>query len=710
MNLQKSLKFFTAMTISGSLFYSSPALSQDEQKKDYDKVVMERVTVVGSNENAQNIAGSAHFIDKETLDNYSYKDINRVLKQVPGVNIQEEDGFGLRPNIGLRGGRSDRSADITLMEDGVLIAPAPYSAPSAYYFPRIGRMEAVEVRKGSSTIEFGPRTTSGAVNLISAQTPDKKTFGATIGYGSFDTNILNLRYGDKVDNFSYLVDMSHEKSKGFKKIDAVGGDTGYSIQDVMAKLKYETEDTADIYQSIELKLGYTQEESNETYMGLDDADFWNNPNRRYAATQLDNMDNNHQQYQLRHFADFDDFDLTTTIYRNDFSRNWYKLHTSSLNQNGLTVRANNRDYYSQGVQSLMVTDFKTGELDHKLKLSARYHEDQEDRFQRDDTYNLVNGTMNLSAQGQDGGAGDRELNSKATALFVSNDIKYKKLTVTPGLRYENISLERIDNADASKSNKNDFDVFVPGISSIYQIDDNLATFAGVHKGFAPPTPGTDNKEEEKSVNYELGFRFNKDSLKSSITGFFNDYSNLLVECTNSSGGTNCDDGDQFNAGEVDVRGVEFALSYDTAEFFNIEKYQLPLTFNYTYTDARFKNSFKSNFDKWGDITKGDQLPYIAKNQFFLGLGLVAPKWEMHANGKYMGQMRSRAGSGPVSDNEKIHNHFVLDLASEIEIYKNTRLFLNIDNVFNETYIAARSPDRARPGKPLAFLTGIKYGF
>ena len=104
---------------------------------------IEVLTIIGASKTINDVAGSAYLIDNERIQEFEYADINRILRDVPGLYLQEEDGFGQRPNIGIRGSGSDRSSRIALLEDGVLIAPAPYSAPSAYYFPTAKRMQSI---------------------------------------------------------------------------------------------------------------------------------------------------------------------------------------------------------------------------------------------------------------------------------------------------------------------------------------------------------------------------------------------------------------------------------------------------------------------------------------------------------------------------------------------------------------------------------------
>ena len=83
-------------------------------------------------------------------------DIQKILTAVPGVYMRTEEGYGLRPNISIRGTAIERSGKITIMEDGILVAPAPYTASSAYYFPTTARIHSVEVLKGPCLLYTSP--------------------------------------------------------------------------------------------------------------------------------------------------------------------------------------------------------------------------------------------------------------------------------------------------------------------------------------------------------------------------------------------------------------------------------------------------------------------------------------------------------------------------------------------------------------------------
>jgi len=251
--------------------------------------VEEMIMVVGSAENLDLIGGSADRLQGADLlrAQQGFADIHRILRSVPGVNIQEEDGYGLRPNIGMRGSGGERSANITLMEDGVLIAPAPYAAPSAYYFPTAARMEAVEVRKGSSQIKFGPRTNGGALNLVSTGVPDGNLdLLANVGGGNNATARGRLVLGGNAGRWGWLLETYQILTDGFKQVDG-GGDAGFRLSDYVGKLRYRTVARGASFHEVEFKAGYTDQLGDETYLGLTDADFAVRPNRRYAASQLD---------------------------------------------------------------------------------------------------------------------------------------------------------------------------------------------------------------------------------------------------------------------------------------------------------------------------------------------------------------------------------------------------------------------------------------
>lgn len=701
------------------------------------EVVRERVNVVGNASAVDWIPGSAQVIAGPEMERaqIATDDVHQMLRSIPGLNIQEEEGYGLRPNIGMRGTGTDRSSKITMMEDGVLVAPAPYSAPAAYYAPVAGRMDSLEVRKGSSQIKYGPITTGGVLNYVSTQIPPAFRLRSNLVTGGDRTLKIAANLGDSFRNFGWVVETFQFRTDGYKRLDG-GGDTGVDIEDYLAKFRVNTTPNERMYQELEVKLGRTEQVGDETYLGLTDADFAAAPLRRYAASQADLFESTHEQYQVRHFLARGTWDLTTTAYRNEFARAWYKLDNvlgTRLSRvladpggfpaqmavltgadsvaDALTVRNNNRSYYGMGIQSVLGVSASSGPIRHKIEAGVRLHEDEEDRFQQDDRYQMTSGRMVITRSGAPGSQANRVVNARAAAGFVSDTMRWGNLALSPGLRYEAIDLGRIDYAGtdpARTAPTADIDtsvgVLIPGVGLSYAAQRGLVLFGGVHKGFAPPGPGlaAETKAEE-SLNYEAGSRLARGALGLEVTGFFNDYSNLLGRDTLSSGGGG--DGDLFNGGEARVYGLEASGRWNTPVLDG--RLTLPIRLAYTFTSAEFRNTFQSRYGPWGSVKVGHELPYIPRHQFFTSIDVESPQWRARMTATYVGKMRTAAGQGAYIPAQSTDAALVLGLSGEYAITRTASLFASIQNLANRHYIVARHPSGVRPGLPRLVTVGLK---
>ena len=108
------------------------------------------------------------------------------------------------------------------MEDGVLMAPAPYSAPAAYYFPLTTRLSGIEVFKGPSAIKYGPNTIGGAVNFTTRSSVARGQKGAIdVATGSFGANKVHAHFGQGNGRVGYVLEGARVSSDGFKRLDGV---------------------------------------------------------------------------------------------------------------------------------------------------------------------------------------------------------------------------------------------------------------------------------------------------------------------------------------------------------------------------------------------------------------------------------------------------------------------------------------------------------
>jgi len=113
-NTQTKINFLVMGLL--SILFFVPAFAVE-----YDIERIESVRIIGTKVDARKIAGSGTVISNADLEKTIDTDIHKILSAVPGVFFRTEDGYGLRPNISIRGTSLDRSSKITIMEDGVLV-------------------------------------------------------------------------------------------------------------------------------------------------------------------------------------------------------------------------------------------------------------------------------------------------------------------------------------------------------------------------------------------------------------------------------------------------------------------------------------------------------------------------------------------------------------------------------------------------------------
>ena len=723
------------------LFFYNVTFAQsiETQMTDLGKVSSDPITdgtvyIFGAKEQTFNETGSAHIVTEQELKDFDFEDAGKILKKVPGVNIQEEDGYGLRPNIGMRGTHPHRSKKVTLMEDGILIGPAPYSAPAAYYFPLTLRTKTIEVYKGPATIKYGPNSIGGAVNMVSNTIPNKQTSEINISGGGLER--FGAMSGSSDNNSGWMLEYNNLSSDGFKTLPN-SGETGFKKNDLLLKGSIFKGSKSAKKQNLILKLGYSDEDSHETYLGLSDQDFSNDSYQRYLASQNDRMLNDHQLIQLHYDLNINsDLSMNVKTYHHQFRRNWSKFNgfnngikvgdilddpTSGANEyyydimrgaenssasNGtdlLVIGDNDRKYLSQGIQTEFDYFLETKNTEHDINVGVRLHRDQVKRHHTENLYSMTFGDL-VKTEDQYTSTTINKDDATAIMGFVRDQIQIDNLKVEVGTRLENVKVKRVDFLTSESHTRDDFYV-VPGAGIFYEFTRSFGVLAGINKGVTLVGPGqSEVVTPGESINYETGFRYN-DLIYAEAIGFFSDYSNIKGSCSFSAGCDNSELTQEYNGGKAKIYGLEALISKD----FSYKKWVFPISLNYTLTRAEFAEDKVSENEEWGIglIRKGDPLPYIPLQRYSLSTGLRYKALRANISFNWQSEMFDQA----VQEGRKeIAAYGIVDMSVSYRVFKTGKAFIKVENIFDNSYLVSYRPYGARPGKPRLITGGVQYKF
>lgn len=473
------------------------------------------------------------------------------------------------------------------------------------------------------------------------------------------------------------------------------------------------------------------ERSNETYLGLTDADFAQAPYRRYVASALDEFKHNRIQVELREQLDFGGAHFTLVGYQSQVTRVWYRLDrfrkgplindvlmNPGTDQNApyyallsgtietpdsdhaLIYVNNDWRYLSQGIQADGQYRKRHGRFVHEVRAGARIHYDSIDRHIGADGW-LIRG-MHLTADGLGRASQNEDL---AATLVCSAYAHYAfsvgPLTLAPGARVEWMAMRFSDHLKGTEL-PTQRSAVLPGAAILFDPIEGLRVFTGVHRGFTPPLPqDAMTTDVETSTNYELGSRYSHSSgARVELTGFFSDYDNLTSQCTLTAGCTEIDR--SYNSGRVWVWGVEGAASHA----FRTGPLTIPLQLAYTYTESSFRSAFSSADPQLGSVHEGDTLPYVPTHQVSLNAGLMLRRdVGVTVQGLFIDSMREEASQGDAG--RRTDRQWLLDAMAFVRVLPRVTIYLRGENLLMQAPVVSRRPWGARPGRPLQAQLGLR---
>lgn len=720
--------------------FSLPLVAEAQSQGEGGVTTLKEVTIIANPQDPQSTMGSAYSLSAEELEKFESTNVNDVLRAVPGVYVREEDGLGTFPNIGIRAGSSGRSGRLSLMEDGIPAAMSPYGNTSAYYFPSIGRMSGVEVLKGPELLLYGPQTTSGAINLLSTPIPEKAGGNLRTEVGQYGSRKIHANYGATIGQWGFLAETFQRETDGFHRIDRSKYTGGTDVEEYLLKGRWRSAAGARFRQQVDIKLFSGQEDADVSYLGLTDADFRANPDRRYGLSELERMDRARKSASVRHQIELSPTTLfTTTAYWVDTQRHYNRLNqingvgigqvantvnaggtnadllqaildgrADTTHANGVRYGHNHQDFVAKGLQFEMLNSFATGTVQHELTAGLRWHNDSTRSGSQgigNSIYRQINGSLVYdSTSTVTPSRGEAE----ALAFWLADRITLGKLALMPIIRHERIRSHANLAEPKTDLNSNEINKTTAGIGVNYGLDANWTALAGFHKGFAPPGANAAmGTRGEESNNFELGLRYRDGTLGVDAIAFFSDYTNAMRNClvANPCPGGAVEGTQQ--TGSKDVYGLELGAF---AELYNAGGHRVPLRLAYTYTDGKYTR----DSDLAAGVRKGDVIEFAPKHMASIQLGWeVASGWKSYAALSWV----SSFCTSNTCDRADVDSRYLktqslalLNLSTAYQLTRDVEVYAVLDNAFDEQKITNRSPDGARGNMGRYVGTGLRVKF
>ena len=536
---------------------ASPFLVAAEKKDKNEVKKIETLTVLGaSNTDGATLGGTdlkalpinTHVVGQAELERLSFVDPNEFLDRIPG----ETQVRNLRIPNGAKG--------YTIpMLDGM-----PLENPYEGATQRLDRVntydiQRVEIIKGPASALYPNNAFGGVINVISKDAPLQPETSVFIEAGDFNRLRAGVNTGGTVDNIGYFFDANIRNLDGLR--DGVINDK----KQFSGKLSFTLSDYTKLTTRFEyldelavLRADLTEEELKED------------------PTQAENL------------SSADDIQQSTLSLKAE-----HTLESGLINFDLVL-----REKETSG-DSRFGDPSEESDVAHSAKLSYQHDFDDSNLIAGFDTYRSTNDVNEYDGYDEDihKVTGDiiAEYSEDLTinAYFLQYHVNATdKLTVTAGLRYEDITAESTETIGEAN-----FSDLAPKLGLTYQLNDNNMLWLGISDGFYVPSTGdlfdaedgNPDLQPEEARNIEIGLRGQTGAWHYDTSLYYNDITNYLVtqEFFRTVNGVEEEFELTTNAGQVSIKGIETVIEYAPKN----SDWRLGLT--HTFTDNTYDTFIQS---------------------------------------------------------------------------------------------------------------------
>ncbi|GAB3802769.1 TonB-dependent receptor [Spirosoma humi] len=469
--------------------------------------------------------------------NLATNNSRQIYAKVPGVNIIENDAAGIQLGIATRGLNPNRTTEFNSRQNGYDISADPIGYPESYYTPPSEAIDRIEIVRGAASLQYGTQF-GGLLNFqFKKGNPTKKfefTTRQTGGtYGFF--NSFNS-IGGQVGKLNYYGFFTHKQGDGWRQ------NTGFNVNTGYGALSYQV--SASVRIGAELTaMSYLMQQPG----GLTDALFNENPRASYRhrnwfqaewtmpALTVDYQLDERTKVNIRAYGLIAQRGSVGNIV------NLLKDEADTTQRRQLTY-----DHYRNfGTEARLLHRYAVFTKKASVLVGARYYQGNTHRQQGSGfTGSDANFSFPNPAQVDEF---DYHFPSYNAAFFVENVLWLtKKMSVTPGFRYEYINANSqgysyVDatnqNLTAKQQNSRQFPLF--GIGVNYAVNAQAELYVNVSQNYSPVnysdilvrTPNFQvdpNLKDVTGFNADLGFRGNyKSWLTYDLSAYYLDYNNRI---------------------------------------------------------------------------------------------------------------------------------------------------------------------------------------